>query len=96
MACTLAPPTYLVWFLKLDAYGVGWKIEELTSDGISVVLRSHDRKHSKRFTVSTFIDPRRSVTESLALEKSRSVSVDIGAIDRMSIAINDKVGNRRR
>ena len=73
-----------------------WCGRKLTSDGTIRALLSQDRRHSKRFNVSVFIDPRWFVTESLALEKSRSVSVDIGAIDRISMAIKDKVGNRRR
>ena len=63
---------------------------ELTAEGIISALLSQDRRHSKRFSVSEFMDPRWSVTVSLALEKSRSVSVDIGAMDRISIAIKDK------
>ena len=68
----------------------------LTSEGTIRALPSQDRKHSTRFKVSMFIDPRWSVTVSFDLEKSRSVPVDIGGIDRMSMAINDKLGNRRR
>ena len=63
---------------------------KLTAEGIISTLLSQDRRHSKRFRVSVFMDPRWSVTVSLALEKSRSVSVDIAAIDRISIAIKDK------
>ena len=64
--------------------------QKLTAEGIISALLSQDRRHSKRFSVSVFMDPRWSVTVSLAVEKSRSVSVDIAAIDRMSIAIKDK------
>lgn len=65
----------------------------LTSEGTIRALLSQDRKHSKRFKISIFIDPYWSVTISLALEKSLSISVDIGAINRMLMAIKDKLEN---
>lgn len=66
----------------------------LTSEGTISALRSQDRKHSTRFKVSMFIDPRWSVTVNLDLEKSLSVSVDIGAIDRMSILFSSSLQKR--
>jgi hypothetical protein len=80
----------------IRTYDIHSRNGKLTCDWAIRVLPSHDRRYSRRFKVSIFIDPRRSVTISLALEKSHSISADIGGINRMSIAIKDKLGKLLR